>query len=74
MKFVCKLLNVHSPWTLKFGEITALVPFRQPRLLSTIIKRSAVKASFPEVKNFLTVDYVRRKLFWPVEGFSSGGI
>jgi len=26
MKFVCKL-NVRSPWTLKFGEITALVRF-----------------------------------------------
>jgi hypothetical protein len=26
MKFVCKL-NVRSPWTAKFGEITALVPF-----------------------------------------------
>jgi hypothetical protein len=26
-KFVRKLLNVRSPWTLKFVEITALVPF-----------------------------------------------
>jgi hypothetical protein len=26
-KFVRKLLNVRSPWTLKFIEITALVPF-----------------------------------------------
>jgi hypothetical protein len=26
-KFVRKLLNVRSPWPLKFIEITALVPF-----------------------------------------------
>jgi hypothetical protein len=26
-KFVCKLLNVRLPQTLKFAEITALVPF-----------------------------------------------
>jgi hypothetical protein len=26
-KFVRKLLNVRSPWTLKFVEITASVPF-----------------------------------------------
>jgi hypothetical protein len=35
-KFVRKLLNVHSPWALKFTEITALVPFQQPRLFSSI--------------------------------------
>jgi hypothetical protein len=35
-KFVRKLLNVGSPWALKFTEITALVPFQQPRLLATV--------------------------------------
>jgi hypothetical protein len=28
--FVCKLLKVRLPWTLKFTEITALVPFSTP--------------------------------------------
>jgi hypothetical protein len=33
-KFVRKLLNIRSPWTLKFTEITALVPFQQPQAIA----------------------------------------
>jgi hypothetical protein len=34
-KFVRKLLNVRSPWALKFTEITALVPFSTATGVST---------------------------------------
>jgi hypothetical protein len=51
---------------------------QQPRRLSAIIKRSAVNASLFtgnwKLRTLLTVDYVRRKLFWPLEGFSFDGI
>jgi hypothetical protein len=33
-KFARKLLNVRSPQTLDFAEITALVPFQQPQAIS----------------------------------------
>jgi hypothetical protein len=39
--FVCKLLNVRSPKTLRFSKITALVPFQQPRDFSPIAPISA---------------------------------
>jgi hypothetical protein len=29
-KFLCEILNVRTPQTLKFTEITALVPFSTP--------------------------------------------
>jgi hypothetical protein len=38
-KFVRKLLNVRSPWTLKFVEITALVPFSTATGVSTSLRR-----------------------------------
>jgi len=34
-KFIRKLLNVRSPWALKFTEITALVPFSTATDVST---------------------------------------
>jgi len=41
-KFVRKLLNVRSPQTLEFAEITALVPFSHPRLISPVVSLPAL--------------------------------
>jgi hypothetical protein len=40
-KFVCQLLIILSPQALKFAEITALVFFEQPRLITPAIPSSA---------------------------------
>jgi hypothetical protein len=61
IKFVCKLLNVRWPQTLKFSEITAWFLFQQPRLVATIMGSSSATryGQFPLVQGFL--DCFRRQ-------------
>jgi hypothetical protein len=53
--FVCELLNVRSPTTLRFSKITALVLFQQPLSITLI----TVLEFFRTVRGPDLVDYAR---------------